>query len=880
MPLDPERWERAQALFHAALELPDAERRAFLARECGDDGDLEAEVLALLEADERQSSMLDRDLGDVAGSILEGSDTPYRTIGPYRLSAVLGQGGMGVVYLGEREDTGGRAAIKILRDAALSPARRDRFAGEQRLLAGLDHPSIGQLYDADVLPDGTPYFVMEYVEGLPLTEYCRFWKSSLRERLELFRGVCEAVQAAHRQAVVHRDLKPSNILVKTGGELKLLDFGIAKQLDDPGGTVDATLTGMRLMTPAYAAPEQVLGQPAGIYTDIYALGVLLYELLTGLTPLDLSGKTPGEAERAVAEDQPERPSQIAGKDRDAPRVTASRGEWSDLDVMCMTAMHKDPQRRYRTVQGLIRDIDHFLRGEPLDAQPDSLGYRARKFLRRNARAAALTAAVAIAGIALIGFYTVRLAAARDSAMAEAESTQRIQDFMLGLFQGGDGGVGPADTLKVLTLIDRGAREAEALEGEPTVQAELLQTLGGLYQQLGSLDRADSLLSRALARRREASGPVSGDVAQSLVALGSLRSSQARLDEAEALARDGLTMATTVLPPGHPVILEAQEVLGRVLQDAGKYDEATALLESVASEYRESDPGGPQYAGAISELANTHFYAGRFEAADSLTRVSLEIDRRLYGSQHPNVADGLVNLGAVQFQWGRYEEAERQYREALEIVETYHGQEHPETASVLTMLGRALNYQEKTDEALGYLERALETQLLLFGPVHPSVASTRNDIGIVALTTGDLALAEESYRAMAEIYDSIYAEPHWFKGIARSNLGAVYLEAERYREAEELFREAAQIFQETLSPEDMNTAIARIKLGRTLLRQGRFAEAESESRAGFNALSAITDPSVSWLQSARQDLAEAYEALGRPDEAEQFRAEAERYRGGS
>jgi len=757
MQLDPRTWERAQSLFHAALDLPEEERLTFLRGECAGNPHLLAAVQALLEGDRQSSGVLDRDLSRVAGDLLDDNPLPYEFVGPYRLSRVLGRGGMGVVYLGVREDTGGTAAIKILRDAGLSPARRERFAGEQRAMASLRHPSIAQLYDADVLPDGTPFFVMEYVDGLPLTDYCRFWDSPLRERLEIYRRVCEAVQAAHQQAIVHRDLKPSNILVKPDGTLKLLDFGIAKQLDEPGAVTDPTQTVLRFMTPAYAAPEQVLGRPTGIYTDIYALAVLL------------------------------------------------------------------------------------------------------------------------AGLALVAFYTTRLTNARDQAVAEAERTRRIQDFMVNLFQGGEGSVGPADTLRVITLMERGVQEAGLLAGEPEVQAELYHTLGGLYQQLGSLDRADTLLGRALERRRVVFGGESPEAAGSLVALGGLRLRQARLQEAEALVREGLRMASTTLPPEHPLVLEAKTALGRVLQEKGDYPGAVAILEEVVAAYRDTGDRTPELAGAMGDLANTHFYAGNYEASDSLNRMSLAMDRELYGPGHPNVADGLINLGAVQFQWGRYAEAEERYRQALEIMEAYHGKEHPETASALTLLGRALNYQGNTREALGHLQRARGIQLRVFGPVHRDVASTENDIGLIALAGGDLALARDSFRRMTEIYDSIYAEPHWFQGIARSNLGAVHLEAGRYARAEDRFREAVEVFLTTLSPGDMNTAIARIKLGRALLRQGRWGEAEEATRAGYDALVEITDPGVSWLQAARSDLAEAYEALGLPEEARRYREEAERYR---
>src|SRR5213083_1253991 len=337
--MDAARWERIQVLFHEVADLPGPAQRAFLETECRDDPALMAEVLGLLEEDARGESLLDRDVANVAGQVLEQGIPPAlldQDFGPYRMQRMLGEGGMGVVYLAERADLGSVAAIKILRDAWLSPDRRERFASEQRTLAQLNHPAIARLYDADTLPDGTPWFVMEYVEGVPLTEFCEHHASSIPERLRLFRAVCEAVEHAHRHLIVHRDLKPSNVLVTPDGSVKLLDFGIAKQLDSLAGPVDQTKTGLRMMTPAYAAPEQILGEPIGIHTDIYTLGVVLYELLTGRLPFDLANRTPGAAEAVIVTDEPLRPSA-------AVKRPASKRAWADLDVLCLTAMRKEPR---------------------------------------------------------------------------------------------------------------------------------------------------------------------------------------------------------------------------------------------------------------------------------------------------------------------------------------------------------------------------------------------------------------------------------------------------------------------------------------------------------------------------------------------------------
>ena len=308
--MDSVRFRQIQALFFDASEVPEGERKAFIASASGDDRELQAEVLAMFEADAGTDSLLDGDVARVAHHMLGTRDAfTAREFGPYRLKKLLGEGGMGVVYLAERSDLGSLVAIKILRDAWLSPVRRERFVREQRTLAQLNHPSIARLYDADTLADGTPWFAMEYVEGVPVTTYCREHESSIHECLRLFRAICEAVQYAHEHAVIHRDLKPSNILVTAGGAVRLLDFGIAKQLDTIDQPVDQTRTELRLMTPAYAAPEQIRGEQVGIFTDVYALGVILYELLAGRLPFDLSTRTPGEAERIGQEQQPARPSE-------------------------------------------------------------------------------------------------------------------------------------------------------------------------------------------------------------------------------------------------------------------------------------------------------------------------------------------------------------------------------------------------------------------------------------------------------------------------------------------------------------------------------------------------------------------------------------------
>jgi eukaryotic-like serine/threonine-protein kinase len=878
--LDGDRWARIQTLFHDAAARPPAEWRPYLESVCVGDPGLVTEVMELLEEDARGDSLLELSVSEVARQVLDAdlSTTMLSSehFGPYRLQEMLGEGGMGVVYLAERADLGSVAAIKILRDAWLSPARRERFASEQRTLAQLNHPSIARLYDADTLTDGTPWFAMEYVEGLPLTTYCRTRNSSMSGRLRLFRSVCEAVQHAHRHAVIHRDLKPSNILVRHDGIVKLLDFGIAKQLESLEVPVEQTQTGLRFMTPAYAAPEQILAGRVGIHTDIYSLGVVLYELLAERLPYDFSNRGAAEIEVLITGEAPDRPSVAARAASDEGRARARSlraTAWADLDVLCLTAMHKDPQRRYRTVDALIRDIDHYLAGEPLEARPDTVRYRMGKFVRRNRVPVFAAGTVAAGVIGLVVFYTLRLTTARNTAVAEAARTQRIQRFTMSLFAGGDSDVGPADSLRVVTLVDRGVQEARSLDQEPAVQSELYQTLGSIYQKLGNFVRADTLLQLALDRNRALFPAGSPEVSSSLVALGLLRVEQARYDDAEKLVREALEESGRASPREHPMIAQATFALGQVLQARGNYDKAIEAAEEAVRLY--SVPGDsvtPELAASLGELAGDHFYAGHYEVSDSLNRRAMAMYRRLYGERHPQVAAVLINLGASQFDRGNYAEAERFDREGLEVYRGFYGPEHHETAYAMTMLARALVFQEKFAEATELLRKSLAVREKVFGPDNPVVASTLNELGNIAFQQNRLDEAEAAWSRMAGIYKKAYNDRHYLIGIALSNLASVYVKREQYPRAEALYRDVLARYEGLLAPDHVNVGITRIKLGRSLLRQRRYAEAAAESLAGYEILIKQANPGVSFLKAARTDLALAYEALKQPEKAQRFRAE--------
>jgi serine/threonine protein kinase/Tfp pilus assembly protein PilF len=873
------RWERIQEIFHRVSDMPPSEQRECLQTTCDGDEALMAEILLMLEEDARGRSILDGGSPPEARSPVERPYDPpaENDFGPYQVIRPLGEGGMGIVFLARREDIGSLVAIKLLRDGLLSPDRRQRFAREQKTLARLEHPLIARIHDADTLEDGTPWFVMEYVEGKPITDHCRERGCPIDERLRLFRSVCEAVQYAHRQTVIHRDLKPSNILVKADGTVKLLDFGIAKQLQDTEQSIEQTLTALRPMTLPYASPEQVRGDPLGTQTDVYSLGVILYELLTGQLPFDFSNRSRTQAERIVLEREPEPPSAVARRVSESPGASKralqpGKAAWGELDVLCLAAMHKDTQRRYPSVEALIRDIDHYRKGEPLDARPDSLRYRLGKFVGRNRRAISATVAVSTTIIALVVFFVARLAKARTVAVAEATRTQRIEQFMLNLFEGGDKTAGPSDSLRAVALLDRGVKNARTLSAEPSVQAELYQTLGNMYQKLGKFDQADPLLQSALQRRKSLAGPDSHEVADSLVALGLLRLDQGQLAEAERLVREGLAMDRRHGAPSDLAVAKDTSALGRVLEERGAYDEAVRTLDEAVRLQSAQRDVTIDLSDSTNELGTAHYYLGHLSIADSLYKRGLAMDRELYGAAHPRLADDFYSLGLVQHDLGHDREAEQYYRQALGIKESWYGTEHPDTALIMAAVGQSLIYQSRYDEAALVLQQALAIQERLFGKVHPQVAMGLNVLGLLEIRRGHLVEAEKDFMRMADINRAVYDDRHYLVGVALLNLGQVYLEEKQYARAAAELREALSRFTEKLPAGHTNTAIAQIQLGHTLVLERQYKEAETHLLAGYEVLTKQPGPQASRIQNACKDLVTVYEALNQPDQAGRFRAQ--------
>jgi serine/threonine-protein kinase len=860
-----EHWARSQELFHELIALAPPARAGRLAALAAADRRMAEELEALLAADETEDPVVEQ-VGPAVEALFDSPDLEEgATFGPYRITGWIGRGGMGQVYRATRDDTGQDLAIKVLdRMFDIAAADRERFTREQRTLARLNHSGIAHLHDADTFADGTPWFAMEHVAGgAPITDYCRREDLDVSQRLQLFAEVCQAVRHAHRHAVIHRDLKPSNILVRADGVIKLVDFGIAVHLTDVDSPSDAAVG--RTLTPSSAAPEQLTGQSIGLYSDVYALGNVLFELLTDAKPFPLDGRSDGDISRIVVEQQPPTPSSV----EPGVRHRLGRTAWRELDAICLRLLRKAPEER-PTIDALVADLEALERDRPVLAYSSASWYRLRKFVGRHTGAVA-GAGVAVALVtALAATAAYRLARERQATLDEAARTARLQQFMLGLFTGEQPEAGPARTLTVPMLLDRGVLTAEALKSDPDVRAELWQTIGIIFGQLGDLGRAEALLTRSLDDRQRRLPSRDPRVVEGLVMLSLLRTDQAQLAEAERLARDAVARLADTLPHGHPLAIKAQVALGKALIARSAYAEAIAVLAPVV-QARPALAESPEWAAALTELANAHQYAGNLADADRLNRRALEVDRRVHGNFHPTVADDLINLGAASHTRGEHAVAERLKREALVILEGWYGPDHPETGSAALLLAQALSPLDRLDEAAALLDKARRAFERAYAGPHRRIGLVHNDIGALALRRGRHDEAIASFRRALEVYRTVYPDGRsQYISVALANLGTAYLEKGQVTEAERLLREAVALSTTVLTRTHSSTAIAELKLGRALLRQKRFGEAVPFLESGRATLAANT-PSASWLPRSADDLAAAYDALGRSADADRLRA---------
>ncbi len=882
------RWQEIEELFQAAVTLAEEARPELLDARAGDP-EVRREVEKLLAAHEQATEFLETPVDSWIG----------RRLGAYEILKELGQGGMSTVYLARRVDREFQnlVAIKRLKPGLASAAVQRRLRVERQILARLRHPYIARILDGGTTAESGPYIVMELIEGSPIDGDCDRRRLTIRERLVLFRQVCEAVQYAHRNLLVHRDLKPSNILVTPEGEPRLLDFGIAKLLapEEFPESVEDTLTQMRPMTPRYASPEQVLGLPITTASDVYSLGVLLYELLTGTTPHSLSGKSAAEIESILQHREPPPPSSAVSVAEDGGESAASarrsrpdslsRLLAGDLDNIVLRALHKEPERRYSSVEQFSEDIRRFLEGLPVLARPSSRAYRLGKFLRRHRAAVAATTT---ALLLLICFTVVtvlqagRIARERDVARREQARAEEVTSFLLDAFREADPSRSRGEQVTAREILDRGARRVEQqLAAEPELQASLMHTLGDVYSSLGLYDSARRFLDQAVEIRRRLFGDQHLSVAESQHARGVVLLEQGDYAAAEVDAVQALEYHRRQAPELVPLDLD---LLGRIRRVQGRRAEAISSHEEALELRRQAgDRPMPELVRGLTYLALAYRATGDFARSTEIYLEALALFRGsrsdvgsspdLGGSpgDHPLLAELLHNLAIVLRRQDKLAEAEEYCRQAIAMNQRLYGERHLSIARNLNNLALIRRMQGRFEEAVDIQRQNLELRRELLGEDHPRLAISMNNLAVVLLHELNRPVeAEALYRSAIDLYQRNFGEDHPNLLPFTIGLGQALSAAGKPAEAEKILRQV--LARAERLGDQRRVARARSALGDALYRQRRYPEAESMLLASHAYFSAHSNQGEVYKERTLKRLIRLYRELGRDREASELEAE--------
>ena len=796
-PLDDSR-ARAAELFAELCELTPKEQSERLAELEAVNGTLARRLVQMLALDAADSGPLERARDELAaaGRKFLGTEAPAPPdrLGPWQLGERLGAGGMGEVYGAERHDGGfhQEAAIKIVRSGMATEAVVARFELERRVLAHLEHPSIARLLDGGVAPDGRPWFAMERVVGTPITDFAREHDLDLEARIRLLIEVARAVDVAHRSLVVHRDLKPSNILITADGTPKLLDFGLAKLLD-PEADLQLTRTETRALTPAYAAPEQVLGEPVTTATDVYALGVLLYELLTGELPHRRSASTSGRLAEEVSRETVERPSQRLRRLQGATsRSTAKvRRLPEDLDTIVLRAMAREPERRYGSAAAFADDLALLLSGHPVSARPDSRRYRLARFLGRHRLAATASALVAVS---LVGGLLAALFQA-ERATREAKRAVAAQRFLVGLFEAADPDRSLGADVTARQLLDAGVAELErGSASEPDLQASLFDTVAQIERRIGRYDSAERLARGAVERRERLSGARSVEAAAARVTLAEVLHSQSQIDEAAREFEKALADLKAQLPEDDPLLARTRASFAETEHQRGRTAEALTLAEEV------------------------------------LARA-----RRVFGEEHPETASARQAIGALRSLAGDFAAARLDFEAALAVLERTLGPLHPKSAEAKLSLAELTGYLGERERAHRLFDEATAAFRRSLGDRHVMVAHALLKHALLYLNSGQRADADRVLLEALAIFTEL---GHYEAATCERMLGHSLLAAGRPAEAAARFERAHEQFLKRLGDDHVYTLAALGNLGTARVQMGELAAARSALEAAIAGLERV------------------------------------------
>lgn len=856
--LSPARWSRVEELFDQASGLDELARITFLESACGDDAELRDYVFTLLDFDPTIHESIEKTIGKTIVNSMNlafGDDAAQEDqfkgemIGPYRVERLIGSGGMGVVYLAERADEqfDQQVAIKLGRHRLVDPQTEHRLRSERQILSDLDHPNIARLFDGGTTKEGVPYLVMEHIDGIRIDDYCDDNRLDVVSRLQMFQTICAAVHHAHENLIIHRDIKAANILVTRDGIPKLLDFGIAKLTDTQGTATDGlTREGAAIMTPASAAPEQLLGNAVTTATDTYALGKLLYQLLAGVPAHPIDDMSPSEAARTICFVDATRPSlrleqekQAArsGGDPDAllafERIASDRRTnperlqrrlRGDLDTVILNALRKEPERRYRSVTALAADIGLHLKSMPIVARADSWRYRSGKFVRRHY--AAVPASVLV--VATLAAFTVLLIVQNRNIVKERDTAQAVSQFLEDSFNAADPEQALGVEITAKQILAAGAdRIRHDLDDRPEIQSALMGTIGRVYFNLDDLPSSADFLQQALLLREQTE------------------------DESQ------------------PSIAAAKYDLARTLIQRGDFERAEELLTSSLQIYQKSGESKSQekIVEILFNLAELHIHTGELDEAGAFATSSIEIYAQMDDQSALNFARAKATLARILQLLGDLDRSETLLREAINIVMASKGDSHPDIAFHLQNLSMLQRAKGDLDAAGKTLDRALDITRRILGDKHRLLAMTLEDQGTLLHRNGDYDNAERLLRESLALYIESQGATHHRVGYNMTALGMLLHDKTELIAAEDMLRHALSIFEQTLGKDHQYTASALTELGAVLNATGRIAEAETLLERALTIRVKDYPADHQLVAATRTEYADTLSRLGRFEEAE-------------
>jgi Serine/threonine protein kinase len=851
-----DRWERLQQLFSRAVELSGPERKTFVETQTAGDPELRTELLELLACDNggARTGPLTLALGAALDTTTRDRRKALvgRTLGNYKLVSVLGHGGTGTVYLGERADRqySAQVAVKIVDSGTMQGELGLRFRAERQILASLNHANIARLIDAGETEEGNPYLVMEYVHGEPLDRYCDRQQLGLRERLQLFLDICGAVQYAHQNLVVHRDLKPANILVTAEGAPKLLDFGIAKLLDAGEAASAMALTRMndRLLTPEYASPEQILGRPVTTASDVYALGVVLYELLTGLRPYVVPASASQlELERSICITDPLRPSAAIKRSREsgplegqseilavaaARRLVPEKLQKrliGDIDAIVMRALRKEPQHRYNSIEQLAADVRRYLTREPVQARQGNWLYYSQRFIRRHAfgvAAGATFVVVIIAFAVAMSIQSQRVAAERDRVVEESATAQSVSEFMERIFDASQPEHSLGRQITARELLDEAGRRINGdLSQQPEVRARLLEAIGRAYRLLELPETAVPYLEDALRIRRTLPDLDGTKTPSVLIELSAAFRRLNDLDRADSTMQEALDITRQHRGQRTETYARLLVNLGRVQISVGNVAEARKNFEDSLALSRElKGPMHPMVAAALMELASVHMWKDDLLTAERCARDAARIYGATLPPAHPERVMAESRLGEVLLLENRINDAEPLFQNSLLMQTQVFGANSVQVADVLDSLARIKSAQGSLPEAEDYARRALRSHTAAVGKNHRQTGYLQASLALILSRRGKYTEAEQLARESLATFDKTLPSDHQYVAASEHILGEVLLETKQYARAESVLMGAMNRWKRTNAGK-WRVARTESALGEAIYHQGRASEAE-------------------------------------------------------